>query len=157
MAGEEVREIKPKLGAVVKDVAKRVAKGENPVKAVRAAVKAARKPKPVKVKGVVVGHIKQDADEFAPDLGKELIDSQEQNEMLRTEITALRATDRAAEITKLVSSYRALEGRLRGAMKTANEAEKTASYGTAKLKAIRVLLKVERDRDIIPALKAVLK
>lgn len=164
------REIKPKLKKVAKDAKRRVAKGVSPKAAVRAAVSAARKPpKPaapkaraaVKVRDKVVGHIKPVSTTLDPDkvaeLATEFREACDEIKQLEEQNKALAATNRGAEITRLVKRYQQLEGRLRGAMTTAKEAERQATYATNRLKDIRKLLKVESDREIVPAIRTLLK
>lgn len=152
------RDIKKRdIPRIAKDAKRRVQKGATPKAAARAAVKAARKPKAAKPPArkpsppVIPFPVR---DEFAPNFEHEFRDAQERVEQLETELKALRATDRAGEIMKWVTKYRALEGRLRGAMATSAEAQKQAKYGTLKLAAIRTLLKVESNKEILPAIRA---
>lgn len=88
----------------------------------------------------------------AMDLGKELEAAQEEIDQLRAENESLAATDLGAEVRKWTQKYAQLEGRLRQAITTGNEAARQAKYQGQLLQKIRKALNVERDSQILDAL-----
>jgi hypothetical protein len=76
-----------------------------------------------------------------------------ENNQLRERIEAITKSDLAAELDKWVQKFSQLDGRLQQAITTGNEAAKQAQRQGKLLRQIRDILGVERDAEILPALK----
>lgn len=77
----------------------------------------------------------------------------EENRALHERIEAITKDDLAAEVDTWAMKFHQLEGRLGQAIATSNEAQRQATRQGKLLKQIREHLGVERDAEILPALK----
>ena len=94
----------------------------------------------------------REKEEFAPDLAAELERADGEIRGLQALVESLKKDDLAKEVVRWRDKFERLEGRVRQLMTTEAEAKKQAAYATGLLAQIRRALKVERDRDILPAL-----
>lgn len=114
--------------------------GRPTAKAIREAVER-REPEP-------------EPERFEPDPGDELVRALEENAKFADRLDLLEADDTGAELSVLHEKYVRLESRLNQALTTGNEAQTTAKYCQGELRKIRTELGVERNQDIIPAIRA---
>ena len=84
---------------------------------------------------------------------KELEAADSQIRSLQELVESLKKSDLAKEVVKWREKFAQLEGRLRQCMTTKGEAEKQAKYSTSLLAQIRKALKVQKNSEILPALK----
>lgn len=152
------RELKPVLPALTDEIRTRIEQGEKPAEAVRAVVKAKREERktapPVQMaKPDVDPETGTTAEDVEPDPWEELKHERREVARLEAQVAALSATDQGAEVLKWTTMYAQLEGRLRQEMANGNEARRQATRQGATLKKIREALGVERDSEIIAALR----
>jgi hypothetical protein len=108
------------------------------------AMKEAKEKKPKKAKPV---------DEYPPNMAEALQQADDQIRAQQELIESLKKSDLAAEVIKWRDKFERLEGRLRQCMATKTEAERQAKYGTKQLSDIRKLLRVEKNSEILEAIK----
>ena len=108
-----------------------------------------------------------EAEEFAPNAAEEWdrehqehLKLQDENKRIKEENASLAASDSGKEIARLLGKvdswklkFDQLMGRLEQCNTTRAEAEKQAKYATGLLAQIRKALKVEKNSEILPALK----
>lgn len=95
--------------------------------------------------------------EEAPDPIAEWERAEKELEAARETIVALQTDDATREVAAWTEKYHRLEGRLRQESRTLATAQEQAARQTKLLREIRELLKVERDRDILPAIRDLLR
>lgn len=155
------REILPVLPQVTEEVRARREAGEPPEQAVREAVanhrpqRAPEPPAPAEQPPAAEPTPPEAGDEI--DATAEWERAEKDLQHARETIAALQKDDTTRELAALAEKYHRLDGRLQQEMRTRSEAEKAARYGADRLREIRKLLKVERDRDIIPAIQDLLR
>jgi hypothetical protein len=94
----------------------------------------------------------------APDPVEEWARAQAEVDRLTVVVEALQGEgDLQAEVVRLSKLYGQLDGRLRFEVTRANEAEKQATYQGKLLRQVREILSVERNREIVPCLRDLLK
>jgi hypothetical protein len=94
----------------------------------------------------------------APDPVEEWARAQAEVDRLTVVVEALQGEgDLQAEVVRLSKLYGQLDGRLRFEVTRANEAEKQATYQGKLLRQVREILSVERNREIMPCLRDLLK
>lgn len=114
----------------------------------KAAIKEAKEPKPKKTKAA-----KPKKEEPDDGLQKELVAADKQILALQAQVESLKAEDKGAEIVKLHKRITGLEGRLASAITTKGVAEKTANYLSDLIAKIRKALKVDKNTDILQAIR----
>lgn len=146
-ASDKTQRNADKVARAAPELAKQVAHGE--ISLPQAVRQVENKPKPAKV-ATPEPSIESDPDD-------DLLESYErevaENRSLHERIEAITKNDQAAETDKWVQKFTQLDGRLQQAIKTGNEAAKQAQRQGKLLKQIREALGVERDAEILPALK----
>jgi len=92
------------------------------------------------------------AEDFGDSMAKELEANDKTIRDQQELIESLNKSDLGAEVEKWKLKFDKLEGRLRQAVTTKNEAEKQAAYGTGLLAKIRKALRVEKNSEILEAI-----
>lgn len=165
------RDIKPVLELVTDDVRARVAQGEAPGEAVRAAVEErrdAKRPSPAPPATHRPSASPVDASDGperapdddpgrAPDLVAELESADREIRRLEALVDSLQKDDLARELRAQSAKYAQLEARLQQQITTGNEAKQQATRQGRVLKEVRRLLEVERDGEIVAALQDLLR
>jgi len=94
-----------------------------------------------------------EAEEHAPDLADELERADKQIRAQQELIDSLKKADLGKEVAKWKEKFDKLNGRVQQLATTCAEAQKTAQYQSDLLAKIRKALKVEKNSEILPALK----
>lgn len=117
----------------------------------------ARKPEPP-ASDVPPEFADYDPREDAPDPIEEWNRAQAEVDRLTATLNALEADGGPeAEVVRLTKAYGQLDGRLNHEMRVSGEAQKQATYQGKLLREIRELLGVERNREILPCIRDLLK
>jgi HPt (histidine-containing phosphotransfer) domain-containing protein len=173
------RELKPHMPKVTAKIRELIDAGEKPDDVVRTVIGAARsqlegQPQPVAAERVKPEPsreerdrlIKIQVDDASNDLAEataffkvndivvELEHAHRRISQLEAEIESLTKDDVAAEVRSLHKRCAQLEGRLRQETTTSNAAQKQARQAQAYLKTLRQWLNVERNAQILPAIKS---
>lgn len=147
----EARDIKPVLGAVVAEIRERVEAGEPRADVVVDVVGKHRpKPEPDDAPAATSNH-------EAPDPIAEWERAEKELEAARETIAALQTDDVTREVVAWTEKYHRLEGRLQQEARTRQTAQEQAGQQGRLLREIREILKVDRDRDILPAIRDLLR
>jgi ribosomal protein S16 len=149
----DARAIKPDLPEVTEEIRERVEAGEEPTEAIRAVVEQKREERKA-----AATESDLEPEEEHPEYGAapevdpaaELAHALEENQRLEA---ALAATDQGAELRRWIDKYARLEGRVQQLLQTEGELKKQNRRQTTLLKDIRAALGVERDSEILPALR----
>jgi hypothetical protein len=88
-----------------------------------------------------------------PDPWTEVARLEKENGRLEEVLEQIQTSDLAVEVATWSRRYAQLEARLNDQARLASEAQKTATYAQGQLRKIREALGVERDRDILPAIR----
>lgn len=94
-----------------------------------------------------------ESEKHAPDLADELERADKQIREQQELIESLKKDDLAKEVSKWKQKYDQLNGRVQQLATTTAEAQKTAQYQADLLAKIRKALKVQKNTEILPALK----
>lgn len=155
ISSRDARHLKAHLPEVAGEIQERVAAGEEPEIVTREVLeekrgerRAADRPAPP-ADDQEEGEEEQDA----PDLVAELEHAHAEIRRLEALNDSLSASDLGAEVKKLSEKYARLEGRLQQEITTRGEAQQQAQRQTKLLKDIRTALQVQRDAEILPAIK----
>jgi len=92
-------------------------------------------------------------EDYSADLAKELESAATQITNLQAVVESLKKSDLAAEVLKWKDKFERLDGRLQQCVTSKNEAEKQARYSTGLLAKIRAALKVEKNSEILAAIR----
>lgn len=99
-----------------------------------------------------------DPEDDAPDPIEEWNRAQAEVDRLTAILETLQGEgDLQAEVVRLTKMYGQLDGRLQHEMRTSAEAQKQATYQGKLLREVRELLKVEKNSEIVPCIRDLLK
>jgi predicted nucleic acid-binding Zn-ribbon protein len=165
------RELKPHMPKVTAKIRELIDAGQEPADVVRTVVRAARsqlvgQPQPVASREVHEAAVKVQTDDARNDLAEataffnvdeiivELEHAHRQISQLEAELASLTKGDLAEEVRSLHTRYAQLEGRLKQVTTTSAAAQKQARYAQDLLKKVRATLGVEKNAQILPAIKS---
>jgi len=146
-ASDKTQRNADKVARAAPELAKLVAHGE--ISLPQAVRQVEKKPKLAASPEPAIEPEPDPADDLIADYEREVAE----NNRLRERIEAITKADLAAEVDSWSQKYAQLEGRLQQAITTANEAAKQAQRQGKLLRQIRECLGVDRDSEILPALK----
>jgi uncharacterized protein YdeI (YjbR/CyaY-like superfamily) len=96
-------------------------------------------------------------DDEGPDMASELAHALEELDRARTLIEALKSDDVAQELATMHSRYTHLEARVGQLTETARQAQRQAEWQGKTLRSVREILNVDRDAEIVPAIRDLMR
>lgn len=161
----DARSLKRTLPEVTSEIRERVEAGEEPSDAAQAVVETKREERKAARRNGTPPAPEPEPDEHpeygAPpevDMAAELEHALEESRRLERLVERLGGgDDLAAELAKESERYARLEGRVQQMMTTEGELKRTLKYQQGLLKRIRGVLRVERNREILPRLMEIVQ